>query len=125
MKKYDFLIVGGGASGSALAVMLARKGQQVAVVDKNAFPAKKLLVTGNGKCNITNKNLSSAYYNQNIDKFLKEFGFEQAKEFFSSIGIEFFSDDEERCYPLSQSAKSVVNSFINQFEKLKIDFSWK
>ena len=48
MKKFDCIVLGGGASGSVCAIALAKKGLSVAVVDKFAFPAKKLLVTGNG-----------------------------------------------------------------------------
>ena len=122
MQKFDICIVGGGASGSVLAIMLAKKGKKVCVVDRFLEPAKKLLVTGNGKCNITNKNLSSEFYNQNIDDFLKDFGFEQTQSFFESIGIDIYADKEGRCYPISNSAKSVQIAIKNQFEKLDISF---
>ena len=119
---YDVCIIGGGASSSMLAILLAKNGKKVCVVDRFSKPAKKLLVTGNGRCNITNQNLSSEFYNQNIDNFLNKFGYQNTISFFESIGIDVYADGEGRCYPISNSAKSVQIAIINQFEKLKIKF---
>lgn len=122
MEKFDCIIIGGGASGSFCAIKLAQKGLKIAVVDKNLLPAKKLLVTGNGRCNITNKNLSNKFYNINLDDFFSEFGYTNFKQFLADIGIEIYSDEQGRCYPITNSAKSVVKAIDNQFEKLKIKF---
>ena len=122
MKNYDCIVIGGGASGTISAINMAKNGLKVAVIDKNSLIAKKLLVTGNGKCNITNKNLSNEKYNQKIDGYIKKFGLNDTKSFFEKIGIEFYVDDENRAYPISNSAKSVVNALENQVEKLGIDF---
>ena len=122
MKNFDVCIVGGGASGCMAAVLLAQKGLNVCVVDKFEKPAKKLLVTGNGKCNITNLNMSSDFYNQNIDAFLKRFNQNSAIEFFKNIGVDIYADSEGRCYPISNSAKTVQYCLINQFQKLGITF---
>lgn len=123
MEKYDFIIVGGGAGGSMCAINLAQKGYKILVVDKYLFPAKKLLVTGNGRCNITNNNVASKFYNQNIDRFLNRFGYEQTVEFFKSIGVETYADEQGRCYPITNSASSVVVAIKNQFSKLRIEFA--
>ena len=122
MKNFDVCIVGGGASGSVAAILLAQKKVSVCVVDKFDKPAKKLLVTGNGKCNITNENVNSTFYNQNIDAFLKRFDNISAINFFKSIGVDIYKDDEGRCYPISNSAKTVQHCLINQFQKLGITF---
>ena len=122
MEKFDCIIIGGGASGSICAINLARKGFNVAVVDGNTFPAKKLLVTGNGKCNILNSNLSNEFYNVNVDEYFKKCNFQKMKEYFNSIGIEIYEDSQHRCYPITNSAKSVVSAIGNQFQKLGIKF---
>lgn len=122
MNIYDVLIVGGGASGSVLAIMLAKCNKRVCVVDQNEYPAKKLLVTGNGRCNITNKKINSSYYNQNIDSFLSKFNSQQTIEFFENIGVYAYADSEGRFYPISNTAKSVVHAIKNQFEKHNITF---
>ena len=122
MQKYNVCIVGGGASGSMLAVLLAQKNVKVCVVDKFDLPAKKLLVTGNGKCNITNKNLSSKFYNQNIDEFLKVYGYGNTMKNFEEFGLDIYADEEGRCYPVSNSAKTVQFVLINQYKKYNIDY---
>ena len=122
MEKYDFIIVGAGASGSMCAINLAQKGYKVLVIDKHLFPAKKLLVTGNGRCNLTNKGVASKFYNQNIAKFLNQFGYEQTISFFKTLGIETYLDEQDRCYPITNSATSVVMAIKNQFSKLRINF---
>ena len=71
MKKYNTIIIGGGASG-CMAVMTARD-KSLAIIDSGKSLAKKLMVTGNGRCNLTNTNMSSEYFNENIDKFLKTY----------------------------------------------------
>lgn len=122
MKKFDVCILGGGAGGSLCAIELAKNGVGVCVIDQNDFPAKKLLVTGNGRCNLTNKNMSSDFYNQNIDKYLKKFSYQNTIDTFKSFGLETYFDEEGRCYPLSNSAKSVCFVIEKEFEKYDINY---
>jgi len=118
MKKYEVIIIGCGASGSMCA--LTTKSKSVAVVDMATKPAKKILVTGNGRCNLTNINLNSSFYNQNIDKYLKRFNVKDTLNFFNELGLEYCNDEEGRVYPISNSAKSVVDVLVNQLEH-KVD----
>ncbi len=104
---FDVIILGGGASGMMCACSI--NGKSVAVVDAGTRPAKKLMVTGNGRCNLTNLNVSSDAYNQNIDKYLKKFNQRQTLQFFKRLGLETYADEQGRVYPLSNSAKSVVD----------------
>lgn len=120
MDFFDVAIIGGGASGCVLACMLAKGGKKVCVVDKNQSLATKLLVTGNGRCNITNENMCSDFYNVNIDNFLKQFNQNHTKNFFAEMGIEIYADDEGRCYPISNTAKSVVFATNNSLQKNKV-----
>ena len=107
MKKYDVIIIGGGASGCMVAMFA--KNQKIAIIDAGKTLAKKIMVTGNGRCNLTNTNMGSQYFNQNIDKFLAKFNEKQTLEFFESLGLETYADEEGRVYPISNSAKSVVD----------------
>lgn len=122
MKKYDVVIVGGGASGSLCAILLARQGLTVGVIDKNSFPAKKLLVTGNGRCNIFNANLSTCAYNQDLNNYFQKCDYQTTKDIFNNLGVETYQDEQNRCYPISNSAKSVVNSIFLNFEKYSVDY---
>ena len=119
LKRYKTLILGGGASACMCAIFSSKEG--VAIIDANTKPAKKVLVTGNGRCNLTNKNMSSKFFNVNIDKYLNKFNLNKTLEFFNNIGLEYYSDEEGRVYPLSFSAKSVQDVIIRELEN-KIDF---
>ena len=117
MNKFDVCVIGAGASGSLLAILLAKGGKKVCIVDRFDVPAKKILVTGNGRCNITNTNMSSEFYNQNIDAYLSQFGYEDAKNQFAEFGLDIYADEMGRCYPISNSAKTVqfiLNHHIQQ-----------
>lgn len=122
MQNFDVCVIGAGASGALASILLAEKGLKVCIVDKFDKPAKKLLVTGNGRCNITNKNMSSSFYNQNIDDFLHVFDYQDTLKLFKKFGLEIYFDEEGRAYPISNSAKTVQHVLINQINKLKIDF---
>lgn len=104
---FDAIILGGGASGMMCACTAKRK--KIAVVDCAIRPAKKIMVTGNGRCNLTNLNVSSDFYNRNIDLYLNKFGQAETLEFFARLGLVTYADEEGRVYPLSNSAKSVVD----------------
>lgn len=115
MKHYEVIIIGCGASGAMCALKCKHK--NIAIIDANIKPVKKILVTGNGRCNLTNINLTSKNYNINIDKFLNEFGVNKTLEFFNTLGLETYSDEEGRVYPISNSAKSVVDVLANNLNK--------
>lgn len=119
---FDVCIIGGGASGTMAAIEIARHGKKVCVVDPNEKPAKKLLATGNGRCNLTNKNMSSDFYNQNIDKFLARFGYNDTIKKFQEFGLDIYADEEGRCYPISNSAKTVQFVLCEQLEKLGVEY---
>ncbi len=104
---FDVIILGAGASGMMCASTI--KGKKVAVVDQAKNAAKKIMVTGNGRCNLGNNSISSKFYNRNIDSFLKQFSEIETAKFFSDLGLVTYVDDEGRIYPISNSAKSVMD----------------
>ena len=107
MRRYKTIILGCGASGVMCA--LSTKEKSLAIIDSASKPAKKLLVTGNGRCNLTNENVNSSFYNTNIDQFLRKFSNRDALSFFENLGLVSYADEEGRVYPFSNSAKSVVD----------------
>ncbi len=121
-------VIGGGASGLFCAILLAQKGVKVTLFEQNAKVAKKILVSGNGRCNITNKNLSKEdYFSQNPDFVafaLKEFGFTAFEKFVNSIGLPLDVKEDGRAYPLSNEAKSVAKLFEEYAKNLGVNFHY-
>ena len=107
------LVLGGGASGLAAALAAARAGARVTVLERNAKPGKKLLATGNGRCNLTNYNLSPARYHGEDSGFcahaLRTFDVGDTLQYFASLGLLTVSEDSGRVYPMSNMAGSVLD----------------
>jgi len=120
MQKFDVIIVGGGASGVMTALTCGKKNKKVAIIDEGVFVGKKILATGNGRCNLTNLKMNSLFFNQNIDTFLKKFDEKDTIKFFESIGLVTKADECGRVYPFSNSAKSVVDVVSNRLNELGI-----
>lgn len=116
MKKV--VILGGGAS-ALLCACFACKNAQVTILEQNEKVGKKILATGNGRCNLTNLNMGSFAFNQNVDNYLNQFSITQTIDFFKSLGLETYADDEGRVYPLSNSATSVLDVLKNFLQKQK------
>ncbi len=108
-------IIGAGASGLLCAIFCAKGGTKVDIYEQNSKCAKKILVSGNGRCNITNSNLSiNDYFSDNAafaENALGEFGFKEFEKFCNSIGLMLDAKDDGRVYPLSNEAKSVAKIF--------------
>ena len=108
-------IIGAGASGLLCAIFCAKAGVKVTIYEQNSKSAKKILVSGNGRCNITNTNLSANdYFSDNaafVKDALSEFGFKEFQKFCNSIGLMLDIKDDGRVYPLSNEAKSVAKIY--------------
>jgi len=119
-------IIGAGASGLLCAIFCARASCKVDIYEQNSKPAKKILVSGNGRCNISNANLSSQdYFSQNpefVEFALKEFGFKAFEKFCKDIGLILNVLDDGRAYPLSNEAKSVAKLFEEYALNLGVTF---
>lgn len=126
MKNKKVAIIGGGASGLLCAIFCAEKNIQVDLYEQNSKCAKKILVSGNGRCNITNRDLSrDDYFSQNpsfMEYALKEFGFGEFEKFCDSIGLLLDIKDDGRAYPLSNEAKSVASLLITHAKNLGVNF---
>lgn len=125
MKSYDLITVGGCSAGLAAAISAKRTDPSIsaAVFEKLPRVGKKLLATGNGKCNLTNaRALDADYTNDDFAKIaLGLYPPEKIVEFFASLGVLCREDSEGRVYPESGAASSVADALRFELEKLKIE----
>ena len=104
---YDAVIIGGGASGLAAAVKALKNGKKILVLEAEKRVGKKILLAGNGRCNLSNKHLSADCYNTRaVAEYLTHSG--EVYDFFEEIGLKTRTLDG-RIYPYSESGKSVLN----------------
>ena len=113
-------VIGAGAAGIMAALQAAHGAGQVTLFEHNQTIGRKLLVTGSGRCNLSNDNLDpSLYYCADpewIAKFLDTFGVAELKEVFEKLGIPTIKTDDGWYYPLSQSAQAVVEILHERLE---------
>ncbi len=106
------LIIGGGASGM-MAALTASKMHEVTLVERQGRMAKKLLATGNGRCNLTNSNLTLENYHGQEVEFcryaLDYFSTEKTLQYFHTLGLVTVCEPTGRVYPYSDSANSVAD----------------
>ena len=117
----NLLIVGAGASGMSLGIMAARNGINVSIVEHNKELGKKILSTGNGRCNFTNscQSLEKYYGNEIAFDIINKFSYEDTLHFFESMGI-FALDREGYIYPNSEQASQVREAFALELERLGV-----
>lgn len=110
--RYEVAVVGGGAAGMTAAIAAARRGARVALLERGDRPGKKILMTGNGKCNLGNRDLkASDYYSDNMAvaaSVLKRFGTEETIAFFASLGL-MVRERRGYLYPVSEQASVVLD----------------
>lgn len=116
----NIAIIGGGASALVCAIFSSQKHKVTIFCDQEKL-GKKILVTGNGRCNLTNLNGFSGAYNVDVSKYLSKFNHLDTIQFFNSLGLEVYFDDEGRVYPISNSAQSVLDVILQKIQKCKVD----
>jgi len=108
-------IIGAGPAGMMAALQASSIGAEVLLFDSNPTPGRKLLVTGSGHCNITNANAAAERYACADPDWMKQvlsrFGHADLRAFLTEIGILTYATSDGWCYPLSDSAQSVVDAF--------------
>lgn len=124
---YDCIVIGGGPSGLMAAISCAEQKKQVLLIDKGNKLGRKLAISGGGRCNVTNR--------MPIDELIKMipgngrflysafsiFNNEDIIQFFESLGVQLKEEDNGRMFPVSNDAQSVVQTLLNQLQKLGVE----
>lgn len=120
---YDVIVIGGGAAGMMAAIAAAREKASVLILEHMELCGKKILSTGNGRCNYTNKMQGIEYYRGDDPAFvlpaLEQFGCEQTIRFFQSIGIEP-KEKNGYVYPRSMQAASVREALLLELRRQRV-----
>ncbi len=121
--KADVLVIGGGAAGLMAAGTAASRGKSVIMIEKNRILGKKLLITGKGRCNITNacEDVETLLENVTVNRtFLYSafYGFtnEDTIKFFNDLGVETKIERGNRVFPVSDRSQTVVDA-LSRFVK--------
>ena len=122
--KTEIAVIGGGASGLMAAITAKKSGKEVIILERKDRILKKVLITGNGRCNITNVNANiSNYFGKNIssvENILNRFTPHDTMDFFNELGIVCNEENRGKVYPLSGQASSVVDALRFEAERLGI-----
>lgn len=117
------IVIGGGASGLICAIRLARRGINVEILEKNSSVCRKVLITGSGKCNYFNSDMSINHYrssnNYLLDKIINEENINKVLDFFDSIGV-VPRIKNGYYYPYSNTSTTIKNLLLLECNKLNI-----
>lgn len=125
MSKYDVAIIGAGPAGMMAAITASGNAQRVVLIERNPAVGRKLLATGNGRCNLTNACVAiDRYHGGNlkfIETVLSQFDQDATMEFFRSLGLLLKEEDNGRIFPRTNQAASVVEVLRQRLLRNKVD----
>ena len=127
MKEYDIAIIGGGPAGIMAAIAASRTSSNVILLEKNPSLGRKLLITGGGRCNITNakpiKKLLNSYSQKN---FLKHSFYSFTNEdLLSLFDLEFITEEDNRVFPKSGKSNDILNGLTDYLKDISIRYNFE
>ena len=130
MDEYEIAVIGGGPAGIMAAIAASQNSSSVILLEKNSKLGRKLLMSGGGRCNITNakpiKKLLKFYPQKN---FLKHSFYtltnEKLLSFFENKGLNFIEEDNNRIFPESEKSKDVLNILIDYLKDVVISYNFE
>ncbi|MFA6422350.1 MAG: NAD(P)/FAD-dependent oxidoreductase [Candidatus Buchananbacteria bacterium] len=128
MNKFDVVVIGGGPAGMMAAGTAGEAGARVLLLEKNPKLGIKLMMTGNGRCNITNniediKQLAGFYGvgGKFLYSAFHQFGPKEAREFFAELGVKTKVEENNRVLPVSNNGQDVNSALENYLKKNKVE----
>ncbi|MDD4601934.1 hypothetical protein SDC9_11458 [bioreactor metagenome] len=122
--KKHVIIVGGGAAGMVAAISASRQGADVTILERNPRIGKKILTTGNGRCNFTNINADCMHYQGSNPNFahtaLLKFSIPETISFFEELGIAHKVEEAGKVFPMSDQASSVLDVLRYELNELGV-----
>ena len=127
MEEYEIAIVGGGPAGIMAAIAASKNSSSVILLEKNSSLGRKLLITGGGRCNITNskpiKKLLNSYSQKN---FLKHSFYSFTNEdLLSLFDLEFITEEDNRVFPKSGKSSDILEGLTNHLKDVSISYNFE
>ena len=120
---FDVMVIGGGAAGLASAIAAGRAGCKVMVLEKRERLGRKILASGNGRCNLGNVDLSPSRFSSQdhrlLSAVLSDFSLAQLYAFWGGLGLEL-TVEEGRIYPRTMQSKSVLEVLLYELARLNV-----
>lgn len=124
MKAKRVIIVGGGASGLVAAIAAARNGASVTIIEQKDRVGKKILSTGNGRCNLTNEYMEPNCFRGDdtsiVSTVLEQFGYKDTVSFFEELGV-ILKNRQGYIYPISDQASTILDVLCFEISRLNVD----
>ncbi|MBN1527277.1 MAG: aminoacetone oxidase family FAD-binding enzyme [Candidatus Omnitrophica bacterium] len=130
MLTYDTAIIGGGAAGIVAAISAARKSASVIICERMPKLGKKILVSGGGRCNLSNEALDGPHYNREgrglVRSVFARFGRDDISGFFKEVGLEMYAEGG-RVFPVTDQSSSVLKVLEMELKRLSVtvDFGFE
>jgi len=119
------IIVGAGASGLLASILASRHGKSVLLLEQNTKVGKKILVSGNGKCNIGNTHIASHQYHSSNPSFIEEvldgYDAQTIKSLFADMGLLLIEGKEGKLFPMSMQSSSVVEILLYEAQRVGVE----
>ena len=125
LKSRDCIVVGGGAAGMLAAIVAAEAGERVTLLEGSGKLGRKILISGNGRCNLTNRAADDLrHYHGTHPRFVRsaldQFRLAETLAFFAELGIEFREEKRQRLFPVSDQAQAVIDLLVDRMRCLGI-----
>ncbi|MBS4015082.1 MAG: NAD(P)/FAD-dependent oxidoreductase [Candidatus Latescibacteria bacterium] len=125
-RQFDTIIIGAGAAGmiAGISAAQAKPKQNIAIIEKNWILGKKVLVTGNGRCNLTNVNLSpDKYYGENtkcLHNIFNRFSADDTIKFFNKLDVKLKTENDGRVFPITDMSSTIVDALSKELSQQKV-----
>ncbi len=122
---YDVVVIGAGGAGITASISASRKKAGVLLCEKMPKIAKKVRISGNGRCNLTNDKLDHTCFNSDaktiVESVFAQFGRLDILKFFKELGLRVYSDKEGRVFPITNQSASVIDVLELELSRLGVD----
>jgi predicted Rossmann fold flavoprotein len=123
MSKYSVVVIGGGAAGICAAITAARSGRSVIIGEKTAQLGKKILASGDGRCNLLNENFTADFFNpaacELVNSVISQCGKSAILDYFHGLGLHVYNR-EGRIFPVTNQSASVLKVLEMELRRLAI-----